>query len=102
MNDVIALMKEHRSIRRYTDDPVPPEDVRHAVGRVGQIGAVRIRGVHGDAADPGAVETAREGFVLLDRDYKITDVNEMYCKMTGYRREEIIGKTPLDFCKILK
>ena len=43
------------------------------------------------------VETAREGFVLLDRDYKITDVNEMYCKMTGYRREEIIGKTPLDF-----
>jgi PAS domain S-box-containing protein len=43
------------------------------------------------------VETAREGFVLLDRDYKISDVNEMYCKMTGYRREEIIGKTPLDF-----
>ena len=43
------------------------------------------------------VETAREGFVLLDRNYKITDVNEMYCKMTGYRREEIIGKTPLDF-----
>jgi len=43
------------------------------------------------------VETAREGFVLLDRDYKITDVNEMYCKMTGYRREEIIGNTPLDF-----
>ena len=43
------------------------------------------------------VETAREGFVLLDRNYKYIDVNEMYCKMTGYRREEIIGKTPLDF-----
>ena len=43
------------------------------------------------------VETAREGFVLLDKNYKITDVNEMYCKMTGFRREEIIGKTPLDF-----
>jgi len=43
------------------------------------------------------VETAREGFVLLDRDYKITDVNEMYCKLIGFRREEIIGKTPLDF-----
>lgn len=43
------------------------------------------------------VETAREGFVLLDRNYKITDVNEMYCKMTGFRRDEIIGKTPLDF-----
>jgi PAS domain S-box-containing protein len=43
------------------------------------------------------VETAREGFVLLDKNYKYTDVNEMYCKMTGYRREEIIGKTPLDF-----
>jgi PAS domain S-box-containing protein len=43
------------------------------------------------------VETAREGFVLLDRNYKITDVNEMYCKMTGFRRDAIIGKTPLDF-----
>ena len=43
------------------------------------------------------VETAREGFLLLDKNYKITDVNEMYCKMTGFRREEIIGKTPLDF-----
>jgi len=43
------------------------------------------------------VETAREGFVLLDKNYKITDVNEMYCKMTGFRREKIIGKTPLDF-----
>jgi PAS domain S-box-containing protein len=43
------------------------------------------------------VETAREGFVLLDRNYKYMDVNEMYCKMTGFRREEIIGKTPLDF-----
>ena len=43
------------------------------------------------------VETAREGFVLLDKNYKIIDVNEMYCNMTGFRREEIIGKTPLDF-----
>lgn len=43
------------------------------------------------------VETAGEGFILLDREYKFTDVNEMYCKMTGFRRDEIIGKTPLDF-----
>ncbi|MEE4601036.1 MAG: SpoIIE family protein phosphatase [Desulfobacteraceae bacterium] len=43
------------------------------------------------------VETAGEGFILLDRDYQFTDVNDMYCKMTGYRRDEIIGKTPLDF-----
>jgi PAS domain-containing protein len=43
------------------------------------------------------VETAGEGFILLNRDYQFTDVNDMYCKMTGYRRDEIIGKTPLDF-----
>jgi len=43
------------------------------------------------------VETAREGFILLDKNYKITDVNQMYCNLTGFRREEIIGKTPLDF-----
>ena len=42
------------------------------------------------------VETAGEGFILLDRDYKFTDVNEMYCKMTGFRRDEIIGKLCAD------
>jgi PAS domain S-box-containing protein len=43
------------------------------------------------------VETAGEGFILMDKDLIITDVNEAFCQLVGTRRKEIIGKTPLDF-----
>ncbi len=42
------------------------------------------------------VETAAEGFILLGEDKVIRDVNNAYCRMTGYTREELIGKTPYD------
>ena len=31
MNEIIALMKRHRSVRRYTEDPVPEAHIRAAV-----------------------------------------------------------------------
>jgi sigma-B regulation protein RsbU (phosphoserine phosphatase) len=43
------------------------------------------------------VETAGEGFVLLDEDLIITDVNDAYCRLLGYARDEILGKRPVDF-----
>jgi len=42
------------------------------------------------------VETAGEGFILMDQNLVIVDVNDAYCRMLGYSREEIMGKTPLD------
>ena len=42
------------------------------------------------------VETAVEGFILMSEDLVIKDVNDAYCRMLGYSREELIGKTPLD------
>ncbi|TVM35810.1 PAS domain S-box protein [Oceanidesulfovibrio marinus] len=42
------------------------------------------------------VETAGEGFLLMDRDLVITDVNAAYCQMLGYTRKEILGLTPFD------
>ena len=42
------------------------------------------------------IETAGEGFLLMDDHLKISYVNDAYCKMLGYSRDEIIGKTPLD------
>jgi sigma-B regulation protein RsbU (phosphoserine phosphatase) len=42
------------------------------------------------------VETAGEGFILMDEDLTIIDVNQAYCRMLGYSREEILGKTPID------
>jgi sigma-B regulation protein RsbU (phosphoserine phosphatase) len=42
------------------------------------------------------VETAGEGFILMDEDLEIVDVNDAYCRMLGYTRQELLGKTPLD------
>jgi sigma-B regulation protein RsbU (phosphoserine phosphatase) len=42
------------------------------------------------------VETAGEGFVLMDDHLRIVEVNDSYCHMLGYRREEILGKTVFD------
>ncbi|TKB25759.1 PAS domain S-box protein [Desulfopila sp. IMCC35006] len=43
------------------------------------------------------VETATEGFFLMDEKFLIVDVNNASCRMLGYGREEMIGKMPLDF-----
>lgn len=42
------------------------------------------------------VETAAQGFILMDSELVIIDVNNAYCRMMGYSREELIGKKPLD------
>jgi sigma-B regulation protein RsbU (phosphoserine phosphatase) len=42
------------------------------------------------------VETSGEGFVLMDDQLRIVEVNDSYCRMLGYRREEVIGKTTLE------
>jgi sigma-B regulation protein RsbU (phosphoserine phosphatase) len=43
------------------------------------------------------VETAAEGFFLMDQDLTIIDVNNACCRMLGYTREEVLGKTPMHF-----
>ena len=40
------------------------------------------------------VETAGEGFLLLDRDMKVVDLNSAYARMVGCRRSELIGQSP--------
>jgi sigma-B regulation protein RsbU (phosphoserine phosphatase) len=42
------------------------------------------------------IETAGLGFLLMDEALRIVDVNAAYCSMLGYRREELLGKTPFD------
>ena len=39
-------------------------------------------------------ETAREAIVITRADESIIDVNDAFCHITGYTREEAIGKTP--------
>lgn len=42
------------------------------------------------------VETAAEGFVLMDQKWKIIDFNNAYCTMLGYSPEELRGKSSFD------
>ena len=42
------------------------------------------------------IETAGEGFLMMDEDLKIQYVNDAYCRMVGYSRDELLGKTPFD------
>jgi sigma-B regulation protein RsbU (phosphoserine phosphatase) len=42
------------------------------------------------------VETAGEGFVLMDGELRIVDVNKAFCKMIGFSREELLGTIVLD------
>ena len=42
------------------------------------------------------VETAGEGFILMDENLVIVDVNDTYGRMLGYTRDEILGKTTFD------
>jgi len=42
-------------------------------------------------------ETANEGIAIADHNNVLTDVNKKFCEMTGYSREEIIGKNFSEF-----
>ena len=50
-----------------------------------------------EALYAGIINTTAEGFWLLDADLKIIDVNYSLCAMIGYRKDEMIGKSPYDF-----
>ncbi len=43
------------------------------------------------------VETAGEGFMMMDDDLMILDINDAYCKMLGYDRSEVLGRSSADF-----
>ena len=40
------------------------------------------------------IENANEAIVITDRDGNITEVNDAYVKITGYAREDVLGKNP--------
>ncbi len=40
------------------------------------------------------IQSMHDGFSILDRNTQTIDVNPALCRMTGFSREELIGKTP--------
>jgi PAS domain S-box-containing protein len=43
------------------------------------------------------VDFATDSLMIVDADHLIVDVNEQACRSLGYTRQELIGKSPLDF-----
>ena len=43
------------------------------------------------------VETMSDGFTIVDEKDTITFANDQFCKMLGYQRDEVVGRTPPDF-----
>jgi PAS domain S-box-containing protein len=43
------------------------------------------------------IQATDEGFLLMNREFVVTDVNRAFCRMVGAVREDIVGRTPLRF-----
>gem|GEM_PF-311817 len=43
------------------------------------------------------VETTGEGFLMMDENLKVLDVNDAYCSMLGFRREDLLGRSPMEW-----
>ena len=59
----------------------------------------RIADRLGEASDTrdyaeALIENTPEGFIVLDEQFTIVQVNEAYCGMTGRSREELVGRCP--------
>ena len=42
------------------------------------------------------VQTAGEGFLLMDESFTIIDANDAYCSLTGFSHNDIVGKPSMD------
>ena len=43
------------------------------------------------------VETTGEGFLMMDENLMVLDVNDAYCRMLGFRREDLLGRSPMEW-----
>ncbi|MGE4504959.1 MAG: SpoIIE family protein phosphatase [Desulfovibrionaceae bacterium] len=43
------------------------------------------------------IQTAAEGFVLMDDELRFLDMNDAILRMLGYEREDLLGRTSLEF-----
>jgi len=43
------------------------------------------------------IQATDEGFLLMNREFVVTDTNQAFCRMVGCSREAVVGRTPLRF-----
>jgi len=45
------------------------------------------------------VQTTDEAFLLMNHEFVVTDVNPAFCRMVGWDRDAILGRTPMRFAE---
>ncbi len=105
----IPLMDEKKTILGHLSvldrQPMPEQARQHAIFRIFAARATaelqRLKAEKSVRASEDKyrriVETAGEGFILMDDSHRIVDVNDSFCRLIGYVRNEIIGRRPYDF-----
>ena len=77
--------------REWRDEEV---DFLLSISRVISLALERGRSVEQLQLSASVFTYAREGIIITDRDARIVDVNDAFTVITGYRREEAIGRNP--------
>ncbi len=105
----VPLMDEEKNILGHLSvldrQPMPEQARQHTIFRIFAARATaelqRLRAEQRVRASEDKyrriVETAGEGFILMDDSHRIVDVNDSFCRLIEYTREEIIGRRPYDF-----
>ncbi len=105
----IPLMDEANTILGHLSvldrQPMPAQAQKHAIFRIFAARASaelqRLQAEKQVRASEDKyrriVETAGEGFILMDDSHRIIDVNASFCRLIGYERRDIIGQRPYDF-----
>ncbi|MDI1483449.1 ATP-binding protein [Polyangium sp. y55x31] len=87
----VKLLRE--GAQDYITKPFAVDELR---ARVDNLIAGK-RGIEAQARLAALVEQAPDGIFVADLEGRYTDVNTAGCRMLGYAREELIGKTMVDF-----
>ncbi|MDI1446378.1 ATP-binding protein [Polyangium sp. 6x1] len=87
----VKLLRE--GAQDYITKPFTVDELR---ARIDNLIAGK-RGLEAQARLAALVEQAPDGIFVADLEGRYTDVNTAGCRMLGYAREEILGKTMVDF-----
>ena len=102
LHDLYPDSKEHREgITSYLGAPLMDVDGQ-ILGNLAAAELQRLRAERllraSEQKYRSIVEATNEGYVLTDDQFAILDVNNAFCQMTGFERNELLGRGLDDFC----
>jgi PAS domain S-box-containing protein len=78
------------------DDSGKPVRMLGTVVDVSEEARLREELARSEAHNRGLIETSADGLLTIDQDGIVDDVNDAYCRMSGYTREELLGMCVFD------